>query len=153
MDETELAARLRLVLVPLVRRLRSQNGPDLTAGRASALATISKHGPLTVGELAERERVSSPMITKMAKALEEMDLVTRTVDPVDRRVTQLAVTAEGKHRLEQNRTRKNAWLANRLRTLDPADLGALEAVIPVIERVVADGREDGAGLPVRSPRP
>ena len=70
MDETELAAQLRLVLVPLVRQLRLQNGPDLTAGRASALATISKHGPLTVGELAEREQVSSPMITKMAKALE-----------------------------------------------------------------------------------
>src|SRR3954454_11304620 len=121
MDETELAARLRLVLVPLVRQLRSQNGPELTAGRASALATISKHGPLTVGELADRERVSSPMITKMAKSLEDMGLVTRTASEQDRRVTELALTPEGARRLERNRTRKNAWLAKRLRTLDPAD--------------------------------
>src|SRR4051795_10093863 len=102
MDETELAARLRLVLGALVRPLRSQNGPQLTAGRASALASISKHGPLTVGELAERERVSSPMITKMAKSLEELGLVTRTASDQDRRVTQLAVTAGGGARLETN---------------------------------------------------
>src|SRR3954447_1867877 len=153
MDETELAARLRLVLVPLVRQLRSQNGPELTAGRASALASIANHGPLTVGELAERERVSSPMITKMAKSLEELGLVTRTASEQDRRVTQLAVTAEGRRRLEQNRTRKNAWLAQRLRTLDPEDLEALEAVLPVIERVVADPDAARPGLPARTSPP
>src|SRR3954451_6553343 len=153
MDETELAARLRLVLVALVRQLRSQNGPELTAGRASALASISKHGPLTVGELAERERVSSPMITKMAKSLEELGLVTRTPSDQDKRVTELAVTAEGRRRLEHNRTRKNAWLAQRLRTLDAADLEALEAVLPVIERIVADPAAAGTGLPARTARP
>jgi DNA-binding MarR family transcriptional regulator len=153
MDETELAAQLRLVLVPLVRQLRLQNGPDLTAGRASALATIHKAGPLTVGELAEREHVSSPMITKIAKALEEMGLVSRTVADHDRRVTQLALTAEGARRLERNRTRKNAWLAKRLRTLAPEEREALEAVLPVLERVVADPEPAGTGLPAQTSRP
>src|SRR3954468_8419280 len=153
MDETELAARLRLVLVPLVRQPGSQNGPELPPGRAPALASISKHGPFTVGELAERERVSSPMITKMAKSLEELGLVTRTASDQDRRVTQLAVTAEGRRRLEQNRTRKNAWLAQRLRSLDPEDLEAIEAVLPVIERVVADPATAGTSLPARTSRP
>jgi DNA-binding MarR family transcriptional regulator len=153
MDETELAAQLRLVLVPLVRQLRLQNGPELTAGRASALATISKKGPLTVGELAEREHVSSPMITKIAKSLEEMGLVSRTVDESDRRVTRLNITPEGARRLERNRTRKNAWLAQQLRDLGPAERDALEAVLPVLERVVARGGGADQGLPARTSRP
>ena len=153
MDETELAAQLRLVLVPLVRQLRLQNGPDLTAGRASALATISKAGPLTVGELAEREHVSSPMITKIAKSLEEMGLVSRTADDNDRRVTRLTLTPEGTKRLERNRTRKNAWLAQQLRALEPDERDALEAVLPVLERVVTQGRRADQGLPARTSRP
>jgi DNA-binding MarR family transcriptional regulator len=123
----------------VVRRLRQQNGPDLSASQASALGSISKSGPLTVGELADLERVSSPMITKIAKGLEEAGLVTRSADPTDRRITRLALTAEGKRRLQRNRTRKDAWLATRLRGLDPEDVRAVEAIIPVLERIADDG--------------
>jgi DNA-binding MarR family transcriptional regulator len=138
-DDTELATRLRFALIPLSRRLRQQNGPDITASQASALATIHRRGgAVTVGELADIERVSSPMITKIAKNLEELGLVTRTVDSADRRVTRLAITPEGQRRLERSRRRKNAWLATRLRTLDEADLAAIEAIIPVLERISAD---------------
>jgi DNA-binding MarR family transcriptional regulator len=144
-DRAELASRLRFALVPLVRLLRQQNGPDLTASKASALGSIAKHGPLTVGELAELERVTSPMITKIAKGLEEAGLVTRSPDPTDRRITRLALTAQGSRRLERNRTRKDAWLATRLGDLDDADLATIEAIIPVLERLAADaGRLPGA---------
>jgi DNA-binding MarR family transcriptional regulator len=146
-DATELAARLRLALVPLARKLRQQNGPDLTASHASALASIARLGPLTVGDLAEIEHVSSPMITKIAKALEERGLVTRTVDPTDRRVTRLALTEEGTRRLEQSRSRKNAWLATKLRALDMEELAAIEAAIPLLERLT----EGEPGLPGRDP--
>ncbi len=137
-DDTELAARLRFALIPLVRRLRQHNGPDLTASQASALSTIHRRGEMTVGELADVERVSSPMITKIAKGLEELGLVTRSVDPADRRVTRLAITAEGQRRLDRSRRRKNAWLATRLRTLDEADLATVEAAILLFERLSAD---------------
>lgn len=142
-DATDMAARLRLALVPLTRTLRQQNGPDLTATQASALASISRAGPLTVGELAEIEHVSSPMITKVAKHLEELGLVTRSDDPADRRVTRLAVTEEGSRRLEASRNRKNAWLATRLRALEAGELAAVEAAIPVLERLT----DAEAGLP------
>jgi len=137
-DRTELASRLRFAFVPLVRKLRQHNGPDLTAGQASALGTISKRGPLTVGELAELERVTSPMITKIAKNLEAAALVTRTVDPADRRVTRLALTPEGSARLERNRSRKNAWLATRLHSLSDDEVETLEAAIPLLERLADD---------------
>ena len=107
--------------------------------QASALATISRRGPMTVGELAKSEQVSSPMITKIAKGLEEEGLVTRTVDESDKRVTQLAITKEGERRLERSRSRKNAWLAKQLQHLSPSELDAIDAVIPVLERLSARG--------------
>src|SRR3954451_22171637 len=133
-DHTELATRFRFALFPLVRQLRHHN-VDLTASQASALATISRRGPLTVGELAKAEHVSSPMVTKIAKGLEEDGLVTRTVDPTDKRVTNLAITKEGERRLERSRNRKNAWLAKKLQGLSPDELKAIESVIPVLERI------------------
>jgi len=134
-DATELAAQLRVALVPLSRKLRQQNGPDLTATQASALGSIARLGPLTVGDLAEIEHVSSPMITKVAKALEEIGLVTRSADPADGRVTRLALTKEGERRLERSRNRKNAWLARQLRSLDAEELAAIETVIPLLQRL------------------
>lgn len=136
-DLAMLASRVRLALVPLTRQLRQQN-IDLTATQASALATISRRQPLTVGDLAKAEHVSSPMITKVVKGLEEAGLVRKDVDTVDRRVSRLTITTEGARRLERSRTRKNAWLAKRLRSLNDHELAALEAAIPVLERLTAD---------------
>src|SRR5256885_10874231 len=137
-DTTDLATRFRFALFPVVRQLRHHN-VDLTASQASALASIARRGPLTVGELAKAEHVSSPMITKIAKGLEEQGLVTRSVDPSDKRVTQMAITKEGERRLERSRSRKNAWLARQFDHLSPEELAAIEAVIPVLERIVTRG--------------
>src|SRR3954468_24367039 len=137
-DHTELATRFRFALFPLVRQLRQHN-VDLTASQASALATISRRGPMTVGELAKSEQVSSPMITKIAKGLEEGGLVTRTVDESDKRVTQLAITKDGERRLERSRSRKNAWLAQQFDNLSREELDAIRAVIPVLERITQRG--------------
>jgi len=137
-DHTELATRFRFALFPLVRHLRHHN-VDLTASQASALASISRRGPLTVGELAKAEHVSSPMITKIAKGLEDEGLVTRTIDPTDKRVTQLAITKDGERRLERSRSRKNAWLAQQFKGLSADELDAIRAAIPVLERMAQQG--------------
>jgi DNA-binding MarR family transcriptional regulator len=92
---------------------------------------------MTVGELAKAEHVSSPMVTKIAKGLEEEGLVTRTADPTDKRVTNLAITKDGERRLERSRSRKNAWLARNFEGLSPEELTAIEAVIPVLERLTS----------------
>src|SRR4051812_47014158 len=140
LSPTDLATRFRFALFPLVRQLRTHN-VDLTASQASALATIARRGPLTVGELAKAEHVSSPMITKIAKGLEEEGLVTRTVDVSDKRVTQMAITKDGERRLERSRGRKNAWLAQQFGHLSADELEAIAAVIPVLERITAKATE------------
>jgi hypothetical protein len=58
---TTLAAELRISLVRSVRRLRLERGSeDITDGQYSVLAGLVNHGPLTPGEIAEREHVKPP---------------------------------------------------------------------------------------------
>ena len=71
----ELATRLRLAIARSARRLRQEAGTDLSPSLTAALATVERHGPLTPSELAARERVQRPTITRVACRLEEAGLV------------------------------------------------------------------------------
>ena len=136
----ETAARLRLAIVRTARRLRQEAGGELTPSTAAALATIERRGALAPSELAELERVKRPTITRVVARLEEAGLVQRTGDPADGRASLVSVTREGSELLRRIRTRKNAYLARRLRKLDPDDLGALERAVDVLERILEDDR-------------
>jgi DNA-binding MarR family transcriptional regulator len=135
-DDPELAAHLRLVIMRLARQLRSQTVAGLSPSLISALVTIERKGPVTLGQLAALERVKPPSVTRMVAALEQAGLVRREADPVDRRVARLSLTAEGKRTVARSRTRKTAYLARRLRELDDAQLASLRQALPVLERVL-----------------
>ena len=136
----EVAARLRLAITRTARRLRQQAGTDLSPSQASALATIERRGPLTPSELAEVERVQRPTATRIVARLEDSGLVTRAHDPSDGRVSLISASAEGRALLRRLRTRKDAYLAQRLRDLDPADAEALERAAAILERMLEDER-------------
>src|SRR5712671_2706790 len=114
---TEIASRLRLSATRLARRLRQESGAGLSPSQQSALAVIANHGPLTLGALAEHERVAPPSITKVVSKLESDGLVVRTPDPGDRRVCRVAMSPQGAALLEESRRRKTAWLAARISEL------------------------------------
>jgi len=65
--------------------------------------------------------------------LEDDGLVSRTVDPTDRRISRVEITAEGRRRNEHSRQRRNAWLANRLSEMSASDRAVLTTALPVIE--------------------
>ena len=135
-----LAARLRLTVTRTARRLRQEAGTELSPSLTAALATVERYGPLTPSELADCERVQRPTATRIAARLEEAGLIERTGDPSDRRVTLLSATPAGLTLLRRVRTRKNAYLARRLRDLPAEDLAALERAADVLERLLEDGR-------------
>jgi DNA-binding MarR family transcriptional regulator len=110
LDDPELAARLRLVLNRLARRLRSQTPGDLSPSLTSALVTIELQGPITLGRLAACERVTPPSVTRMVASLEERGLVRREADPADRRIARVGLTADGRRTVQRTRTRKTAYL-------------------------------------------
>lgn len=138
----EVASRLRLAIARTARRLRQSAGTDLTAALTAALATVEGRGPLTPSELAEAEHVKRPTATRIVDRLQEQGLVTRTPEPHDGRSFLVGITPEGRALLRRLRTRKNAYLAKRLRELPPRDVAALERAAEVLERLLETERRD-----------
>jgi DNA-binding MarR family transcriptional regulator len=134
----ELAGHLRLVIVRTARRLRQEAGTDLSPSMTAALATVARHGPITPSELAARERIQRPTATRVLARLEEMGLIQRTPDPQDRRSSLVAATATADALLDELRTRKTAFLAERLETLDPDERATLDRAADILERMLAE---------------
>jgi DNA-binding MarR family transcriptional regulator len=131
--DQELAGRLRHAIARSARRLRQEAATDLSPSLSAALATIDRHGPLTPSELAARERVQRPTITRVVYRLEEAGLVARAVDPADRRSALITVTPAGRALLEAGRTRKDAFLSERLEALPAADRATLARAAAILE--------------------
>jgi DNA-binding MarR family transcriptional regulator len=139
-DTLAMADRLRLSATRLARRLRQESGTDLTPSQLSALAAIDRYGPLTLGALAEVERVAPPSVTKAVTKLEGEGLVARRTDAADRRVAWVSLTTAGATRLARIRKRRSVWLATRLAALDDLDRRKLAHALDVLDQLAADTR-------------
>ena len=133
----DIAARLRLSATRLARRLRQESNAGLSPSQQSALAVIANHGPLTLGALADHERVAPPTITKVVSKLECDGLVTRTPDPADRRVCRVAISPAGDALLEESRRRKTAWLTARISQLDADRQRRLADALDVLDELIS----------------
>ncbi|MGH2968202.1 MAG: MarR family transcriptional regulator [Solirubrobacteraceae bacterium] len=138
---SDLASRLRLDIARMARRLRQEAGAGLSPSQTAALATIERHGPLTPSELASREHVQRPTVTRVLALLEGAGLVLRAADPADRRSCLLSVSPAGSELLAAVRTRKDAYLARRLERLEPSDRAALDRAAAILERMLQEGGE------------
>jgi DNA-binding MarR family transcriptional regulator len=134
----ELPTRLRLAIMRLARRLRQQAEPDMTPSMLSAMANIEYRQPVTLGHLAEAERVTPPTMSKIVGRLEDAGLVTRVVDATDRRIQRVSLSRDGAKLIARNRSRKNAYLARKLRKLEPEEVSKLEDAVGVIEKILED---------------
>src|SRR5580692_9927023 len=99
--EEELAARLRVAVTRLNRKLRQQALAGLSPAQASALGTVNRLGSPTLGELAAAEQVQPPTATRLVASLESAGLVARETDVADRRVVRVRATAEGRRNLQR----------------------------------------------------
>ncbi len=134
--DRDLAERLRLAVTRLARRLRQQSGVDASPTQLSALATIERRGPITLGDLAAAERVKPPTVTAAVSRLEAEGFVARHIDPADRRIVRVEVTASGRKLLARNRSRKTAELDRRLQSLTPEDRATLDRAVDVLDRLL-----------------
>jgi DNA-binding MarR family transcriptional regulator len=140
---TETASHLRNAIVRTSRALRQEAASEsgLSPATTAALATINRSGPLTPSELAALERVKRPTMTRTLACLEREGLIERTPDPADGRSALVAVNGAGRERLARLRRRKSAYLARRLRKLDPGEVETLARAADLLERM----REDEQG--------
>jgi DNA-binding MarR family transcriptional regulator len=135
---TDLAGHLRLTIVRTARRLRQEAGTDLSPSLTAALSTVERHGPMTPSELAARERIQRPTATRVIVRLVENGLVERTPDPRDGRSSLVAATPSGRALLAELRTRKTAFLAERLARLDPDERAVLDRAADILEGMLAE---------------
>ncbi|MFI9786924.1 MarR family winged helix-turn-helix transcriptional regulator [Kitasatospora sp. NPDC051984] len=137
LDPADLV-RLRLVVARLHRQLAQASGrQDFTFAQLSALARIEAHGPIRLGELATRERVAAPSMTRTVAPLVASGLVTRHPDPDDRRSALVELSTEGVELLAEIRQRRSELLARRTAELDARERAVLLEALPVLERLVA----------------
>jgi DNA-binding MarR family transcriptional regulator len=134
--DPELVGRLRMAVARLARLLRQQTDGDVTPSQLSALATVLRLGPISLGELAAVERVRPPSMTRIVGALEEAGFLVREVDQSDRRVARVRASDAGRAFAERTRNQRDAWLAERLVALSPAERRDLARATALLEKLV-----------------
>ena len=130
LDTTELANRLRPVLLKLNRELRREiHSLGVTGGQVGLLVQINMRPGIGMRELAAVERMSVPGMSKFIHKLEDAGLVQRASVEGDQRRVGLSLTPAGHKVLRSVKSKRTAWLASRLRRLEPEQLEALDAAI------------------------
>ncbi|GAA0511736.1 MarR family transcriptional regulator [Saccharopolyspora subtropica] len=136
--ERTLASRLRLAVVRLNRRLRAQSsGSKITLSQLSALSCLYKGGAMTPGELAAREGVQPPSMTRVIAALEEAGLVARRAHPTDGRQAIVEPTEAGRARVEEEVSARERWLDQQLAGLDDEERAVLYRAAEIIDRLAS----------------
>lgn len=135
-EQRSLASRLRLAVVRLNRRLRAQRtNSTVSLTQLAALSTLYKCGPMTPGELASREGVQPPSMTRVIAALEEFGYASRRPHPTDGRQAIVALTEEGRSFHDAQVSAREAWLDLRLAELDDEERDLLAKAAEIIDRM------------------
>ncbi|WP_436493511.1 MarR family winged helix-turn-helix transcriptional regulator [Actinokineospora sp. HUAS TT18] len=137
--ERALTSRLRLAVVRLNRRLRAQrSNASITLTQLSALSCLYKRGPLSPGELAAKEGVQPPSMTRVIAALEELGYLTRSPHPHDGRQAIVAITEAGRAYVDADISAREAWLDRRLAELDDSEREILARAVEIIDRMAGN---------------
>jgi len=132
------ASEFRMATFRLARRLRSERAVDsMSDGQFAVLAALSHHGPHTLGELADRERVSAPSMNRTVNCLEESGYLSRTPDETDRRKVNIALTDEGRGVVAETVRRRDSWLEDSLSALSPDQRATLASAAVIMREVAA----------------
>lgn len=117
---------------------REARAVGVSPEQVSLLVAIKYERGIGLRELAARERVSPPAMTKHVDRLERDGLVVRTPSAEDRRRVGVSLTDEGQRVLRRVRSRRTAWLAQRLQGLSAKELAAVEAAIEPLRRLIPE---------------
>jgi DNA-binding MarR family transcriptional regulator len=136
-DPTVLANRLRPVLFKLGRELRREiHSLGVTGGQVGLLVQIKHRPGIGMRELAALERISVPGMSKYVAKLEEAGLVQRAPVESDHRRVGLSLTADGHKVLRSVKSKRTAWLAARLRQLEPGEVDAIDEAIEPLTKLL-----------------
>lgn len=135
-DMIPAATELRLGALRFSRRLRAERSHSELGDPAYAvLASLANAGPLSIGALAQRDRVSAPSMNRTVNCLVDDGFVNRSADPEDGRRVTISLTEVGAEVVAATRLRRDAWLAEQLSTLSDDDREILHRAAALMEEV------------------
>jgi DNA-binding MarR family transcriptional regulator len=135
--DVEHVDRLFLAVAQLTRRLRREAPTALSHGSIVALGTVSREGPLRLGDLAAAEGVRAPTMSRIVDGLVDEGLVERIPDPADGRACLVRATPAGEAELRGARSARSQILAVRVASLPPDLRAQLFDALPALEALSA----------------
>src|SRR6059058_5002984 len=132
-DNAAAVNSLRSAVMRLGRRLKHQRVDEsLSPTEMSVLGTLAHCGSATPGELARKEHVQPPSMTRIVAMLEAKGLVRREPHPEDRRQIVVTRTAQAETMLAESRRKRNVWLAQLAGGLTDEEWATLREAAPVL---------------------
>ncbi len=137
-DRADLGGQVRSAVGRLYRRFRSER-PEGGLGDAAlaVLTRLHKHGPQTLTELSEHDRVSAASMSQTVNRLTLAGYAVRARDPDDRRKVLFSTTAEGDELASAARAQRNDWLDRRLEDLGAEDRAVIARATALLS-IIAD---------------
>jgi DNA-binding MarR family transcriptional regulator len=130
-----VAGELRVLISRLGRRTRAATG-EMTPSQFSALLNLDEAGALRLHELAAREGVAPPTMSRVIDGLVAADLVSRERDTNDARSSFISVTVQGKSAIDRFTDSRSRLLAAHLDGLGEEHRAAISAALPGIRALV-----------------
>jgi len=132
--------------VPLVMRairtkLREHRDADLSVAQFRTLAYIDRHRDMSLSDVAEHIGLTLPPMSKMVDGLVNRKLVSRGAHDSDRRRVCLSITPVGKEKLQASYTNTQAFLAEKISTLSPAELETVSTALHLLQGVFSSQRQ------------
>lgn len=121
----------------LARQLRDATPDGPSVAQLSVLGQLHRQGPCTPTALAALERVRLQSLTRLLATLEAEGWIDRSAHPSDGRQSLLALTAEGRRRLQALMRTREAALAAAIATLDAEQQALLMQACGLIDGLAA----------------
>jgi len=127
------AVRLQHFATRLIRLARSSHKEhSLSSAQYSVMALLSNEPDMSVVELARREGVAHPSMSRLIAGLIRLDLVLRTPDPTDKRTGLLRLTPTGQKLYREVAERRVMLFRMLISQLSPE---ALAEIMSVVDRM------------------
>ena len=135
-EGADLGGQVRSAIGRLYRRFRSER-PEGSLGDTAleVLTRLHKHGPQTLTELSEHDRVSPASMSQTVNRLTSAGYAVRARDPGDGRKVLFSATAEGDELASAARAQRNAWLDQRLQALSAEDRAVIARATAILSRI------------------
>jgi DNA-binding MarR family transcriptional regulator len=130
--EADAAQKIQHFATRLIRLARTTSKEHaLSSAQYSAMALLAAHPGIAVVDLARREGVAHPTMSRLVAGLEKAGLVIRTKNPQDSRSSLITLTGTGERTYQDVAARRVMLFRMLLGQLSP---GAVQEILGIVDR-------------------